>query len=77
MWAATLQSTGWLPQVSPYDLPVDGLGEFRELLTRRVDFDAFTPDPGGPLLVVGAVDVLSGRFRAFHSYHEPITPDMI
>ena len=26
MWAATLQSTGWLPQVSPYDLPVDGLG---------------------------------------------------
>jgi NTE family protein len=77
MWAATLQSTGWLPQVSPYDLPVDGLGEFRELLTRRVDFDAFTPDPEGPLLVVGAVDVLSGRFRAFHSYHEHITPDMI
>jgi NTE family protein len=77
MWAATLQSTGWLPQVSPYDLPVDGLGEFRELLTRRVDFDAFTPDPAGPLLVVGAVDVVSGRFRAFHSYHEHITPDMI
>ena len=77
MWAATLQSTGWLPQVSPYDLPVDGLGEFRELLTRRVDFDAFTPDPDGPLLVVGAVDVLSGKFRAFHSRHEQITADMI
>ena len=77
MWAATLQSTGWLPQVSPYDLPVDGLGEFRALLTRQVDFAEFTPDPGGPLLVVGAVDVLSGKFRAFHSYHEAITPDMI
>src|SRR6185295_16246027 len=77
MWAATLQSTGWLPQVSPYDLPVDGLAEFRALLTRRVDFAEFTPDPDGPLLVVGAVDVLSGKFRAFHSYHEAITPDMV
>ena len=26
---------------------------------------------------MGAVDVLSGQFRAFHSYHEAITPDMI
>ena len=46
MWAATLQSTGWLPQVSPYDLPVDGLGEFRALLTRRVDFDRVHARPG-------------------------------
>src|SRR3954470_3383795 len=30
-WAATLQSTGWLPSVSPYDLPVDALGQFRDL----------------------------------------------
>lgn len=77
MWAATLQSTGWLPSVSPYDLPVDGLGQFRDLLKRRVDFDAITADPDGPLLVVGAVDVLTGRFRAFHSGHERITADMI
>jgi NTE family protein len=77
MWAATLQSAGWLPSVSPYDLPVDGLGQFRDLLKRRVDFDAITVDPEGPLLLVGAVDVLSGRFRAFHSYHEQITADMI
>ncbi len=77
MWAAALQSAGWLPSVSPYDLPVDGLGQFRDLLKRRVDFDAITADPDGPLLVVGAVDVLTGRFRAFHSRREPITSDMI
>ncbi len=77
MWAATLQSTGWLPSVSPYDLPVDGLGQFRDLLKHRVDFEAITADPDGPLLVVGAVDVLTGRFRAFHSGHERITADMI
>ena len=70
MWAATLQSTGWLPQVSPYDLP--------GRRARRVPRAAHPPGrlrrlharPRGPLLVVGAVDVLSGRFRAFHSYHE-------
>ena len=45
MWAATLQSAGWLPSVSPYDLPVDGLGQFRELLRHRVDFDAITARP--------------------------------
>jgi NTE family protein len=77
MWAATLQSTGWLPTVSPYDLPVDGLGQFRDMLKRHVDFDAIAVDPNGPLLVVGAVDVLTGRFRAFYSRRERITPDMI
>ncbi len=77
MWAATLQSAGWLPTVSPYDLPVDGLGQFRDLLKRQVDFDAITVDPDAPLLVVGAVDVLTGRFRAFYSRREQITPDMI
>jgi NTE family protein len=77
MWTATLQSTGWLPTVSPYDLPVDGLGQFRDLLKRHVDFDAITVDPSAPLLVVGAVDVLTGRFRAFYSCREQITPDMI
>jgi NTE family protein len=77
MWAATLQSTGWLPSVSPYDLPVDALGQFRDLLTRQVDFDALTTDPEGPLLLVGAVDVLTGSFRAFNSRNERITADMI
>jgi NTE family protein len=77
MWAATLQSTGWLPQVSPYDLPVDGLGEFRALLTRRVDFAEFTPDPGGPAARRRRGRRAQRQFRAFHSYHEAITPDMI
>jgi NTE family protein len=77
MWAATLQSTGWLPSVSPYDLPVDALGQFRDLLERQVDFDTLTADPEGPLLLVGAVDVLTGSFRAFNSLHEAITADMI
>ena len=79
LWASTLQSAGFLPAVSPYDLPATGLDHFRELLTRRVDFDRIEADPLGtlPLFLVGAVDVLSGQFRAFHSRKERIVPDMI
>jgi len=62
LWASTLQSAGFLPAVSPYDLPATGLDHFRDLLTRRVDFDRIEADPLGalPLFLVGAVDVLSG-----------------
>ena len=79
LWASTLQSAGFLPAVSPYDLPATGLDHFRDLLTRRVDFDRIEADPLGalPLFLVGAVDVLSGRFRAFDSRRERIVPDMI
>src|ERR1700748_3245589 len=55
-----------MPEVSPYDNPFaeTGAREFQRLLERRVDFDALAPDPSRPALVIGAVDVLSGAFRA-------------
>lgn len=76
---STLQSLGLAPMVSPYDIPVDGLRQLRDLLARWVDFDRIDVDAAGdyPLLVVGAVDVLSGQFRAFHSRRDRITTDMI
>ncbi|MDT7555271.1 MAG: hypothetical protein QOI16_3811 [Pseudonocardiales bacterium] len=79
VWVSTLQGLGMVPVASPYDLPVDGLQTFRDLLTRRVDFDAIDVDSAGehPLLLMGAVDVLSGQFRAFHSRKDRITADMV
>jgi NTE family protein len=79
LWATTLQSVGVLPAVSPYDAPVTGLDHFRGLLRRWVDFDRIQVDrlARHPLLLIGAVDVLSGRFRAFHSRRDRITADMI
>jgi NTE family protein len=79
LWASTLQSTGMLPAISPYDIPVTGLDHFRDLLSRWVHFARIEADELGahPLLLIGAVDVLSGRFRAFHSHHERITADMV
>src|SRR3954447_11239895 len=79
LWGTTLQSAGLLPTVSPYDIPVTGLEHFRTLLRRWVDFDRIDVDrfASHPLLLIGAVDVLSGRFRAFHSRRDRITADMI
>jgi len=79
VWASTLQNLGLLPTVSPYDIPVDGLGQFRELLERWVNFDGLDARDRAtaPLLLIGAVDVLSGRFRAFNSRQEPITADAV
>ena len=79
VWASTLQSVGLLPSVSPYDIPVSGLDQFRELLGRWVDFQRIEVDEDArhPLLLIGAVDVLSGRFRAFHSRRDRITADMV
>ncbi|MGY1631410.1 patatin-like phospholipase family protein [Geodermatophilus sp. SYSU D01186] len=79
LWAATLQTVGLLPTVSPYDVPVTGIEHFRALLRRWVDFDRIQADglARHPVLLIGAVDVLSGEFRAFNSRRERITADMV
>lgn len=82
VWAAsTLQRVGLVPGISPYDVPTSGmaLDQFRRLLERQVDFDRIDVDRAGehPVLLIGAVEVLSGRFRAFHSRHDRITADTV
>ncbi len=79
--AGLAQGYGMLPAVSPYHLPAPsfGLDQFREMLQRHIDFDAITVDDAAraPMLLLGAVDVLSGRFRAFNSHEERITADCV
>lgn len=79
--AAVLQDLGLLAGISPYALPtaLDGVPQFRELLERHVDFDRIDVDTAqqDPMLVLGAVDVVSGRFRAFNSYRDRITADTV
>jgi NTE family protein len=81
VWAARLEHLVVLPAVSPYDNlgSVAALAEFRRMLERRVDFGRLADRDGqaGPMLLVGAVDVLSGEFKAFSSRRDRITADMV
>ncbi len=81
MLAGDLQEFVVMPAVSPYDnfFAASGAEEFKRMLRRHVDFDRLQPepDPAQPLLLIGAVDVLSGDFRAFDSRRDAISADTI
>jgi NTE family protein len=81
LWASNLQNFVTMPAVSPYDnyFAISALEEFKRMLKRRVDFAEVGVQPQGtyPVLLVGAVDVLSGEFRAFNSRRDRITPETI
>jgi NTE family protein len=81
VWAANLQNVITTPAISPYHNPFSeiGLEEFRRMLERRVDFERLEVQPEGshPVLIVGAVDVLTGEFRAFDSRRDKISAETI
>jgi NTE family protein len=77
--SSTLQNLGAAPALSPYDTPTVALDQFRDLLSRQLDFDRIEADEQArlPMLLIGAVDVLTGEFRAFNSRRDRITPDTV
>ena len=81
LWATNLQNFVATPTLSPYFNPfaMVGLQEFKAMLERRVDFQkvAVQPEATYPVLLVGAVDVLSGQFKAFHSRRDRISAETI
>jgi NTE family protein len=79
---ARLEGRVALPTVSPYAYPDLAGTAFTDLLTRHVDVDRLarlqeSPPADQPLLLVGAVDVLSGDFRAFSSRRGEITVNAV
>jgi NTE family protein len=79
VWSGALQNLVTLPAVSPYANPLAGAGaaEFKRLLERRVDFEVPPAADADPMLLVGAVDVLSGDFKAFNSRRDRISAETI
>jgi NTE family protein len=81
LWVNRLQGTVVLPAVSPYSTPLSywAHDRLKEMLERRVKFKRIgTPLQGSiPMLLVGAVDVLSGEFKAFNSRRDEITAETI
>lgn len=81
-WASGWQDLGvTAPAVSPYHSPASVMGadQFCQMLGRQVDFGRIQVDSAGmhPVLLIGAVDVLSGRFRTFNSRRDRITADTV
>jgi NTE family protein len=81
-WASGWQDFGvTAPAVSPYHSPaaVMGADQFCQLLARQVDFGRIQIDDTGthPVLLIGAVDVLSGQFRTFNSRRDRITAETV
>jgi NTE family protein len=82
LWARAWEDFGIAPPaVSPYRLPASAMGadQFCRMLGRQVDFGRIEIDSTGkhPVLLIGAVDVLSGRFRAFNSRRDQITAETV
>jgi len=82
MWASSVAHFVLTPEFSPYDIPTSemALDHLRGLLTKSVDFGSFgsvTGDLQAPRLFLGAVDVVSGEFKAFDSAEGEITADAV
>lgn len=64
----SLRDLSVLPEVSPYHLPTWGEDRFRTMLEEHIDFEEarkLASRPGAPALLIGAVEVLGGRFEIF------------
>jgi NTE family protein len=61
---------GGTPSVSPYFYPSQGQNLLKKMIEKHVDFGRLGElvQPSSPLLLVGAVNVLSGEFKAFKSH---------
>ncbi len=72
---------GGTPAVSPYLTPTSSWAsnQLRSLIERHVDFGRIQGPlkAPSPLLLIGAADVVSGEFKAFSSYRDTISVDMI
>lgn len=62
---------GGTPTISPYFYPAQGQDLLRSMIEKHVDFGRLKElvKPSSPLLLVGAVNVLSGEFKAFRSHN--------
>jgi NTE family protein len=81
VWVNRLQGSVFVPAVSPYSTPLAYWGQqrLRSMLEELVAFDEIrTPlEDSSPMLLVGAVEVRSGEFRAFNSRRDRIGVEAI
>ncbi|MCA1728641.1 MAG: patatin-like phospholipase family protein [Actinobacteria bacterium] len=74
-----LANVGGSPTVSPYFYLSWGQDRLKSMLEEHVDFERLEElvKSSSPMLLIGAVDVLSGEFKAFSSRRDRINVDVI
>ncbi len=72
---------GGTPTISPYSTYTSSWAQnqLKGMLEKHVDFQRANElvQPSSPMLLLGAVDVLSGEFKAFNNRRDKINVDMI
>ncbi len=63
-------------ELEKYSLRTEFL-DLKRLLEKHIDFSALPRGLQKPRLLVGAVEVLTGEFKAFDSWNDPILPETI
>jgi NTE family protein len=71
VWLQRSASYLALPELSPYHLPTAGQDYLASIIGQHIDFKKLPTliMPDSPRLMVGAVEVLSGKFAVFCSHH--------
>ncbi|HEY9245866.1 MAG TPA: patatin-like phospholipase family protein [Candidatus Methanoperedens sp.] len=69
LWAARMQDVISMPEISPYYYPAWAQDQLRRLLEKHVDFGEIKKllTSSSPKLLIGAADVLSGKFKVFRN----------
>lgn len=62
-----------MPSLNPNQLPNVGQPKLQRLLEQHIPFDEFEAltHPGGPRLMIGAVDAVGGQFDLFQQFDSP------
>lgn len=81
LWVNRSQGSLVLPAVSPYSTQTSDWAQdrLRKMMQQRVEFEKIKSLLNGssPMLLIGAVDVLSGEFKAFNSRRDEISAETI
>lgn len=80
LWGSKVADQWGAASISPYDsfLSAWSLEHLRTMVKSVIDFDGIrelSATPDAPLLLLGAVEVVSGRLKTFNSRAGDITPD--
>ncbi len=82
LWGARVAEQFGAPTLSPYDsfLSAWSLEHLRTMVNSVIDFEGLTElavEDAAPLLLLGSVDVVSGRLRTFNSRQGEVSADAV